>query len=137
MNQNLSMPHKKEIVVKEWMDFAKEDLDTAGLILNGDYLYNRSICYHCQQAAEKYLKAYILFSDLPIIKTHNIALLCEQIQDIDKDILQIYDTASELTQYITAARYPDDFEKLCDEDSREAYKISFKVAEFVISKIRF
>jgi HEPN domain-containing protein len=46
------LDNKKEYI-KEWLSFAKEDLDTANVLLSGEYLYNRSICYHCQQAAEK------------------------------------------------------------------------------------
>lgn len=131
------MPDRVEILISEWLDFANEDLETAAYILKGEYLYNRSICYHCQQAAEKYLKAYIIYLDLPLIKTHNIALLCEKIKEIDNNIMDIYNDATELTQYITGARYPDDFDQLTDSDSKAAYQIAFSVKEFVTGKIIF
>ena len=54
------MLNKKKVYIEEWLNFAKEDLDTAKALLNGEYLFNRSICYHCQQSAEKDLKAYII-----------------------------------------------------------------------------
>ena len=38
----------------EWFHFADADFDSA-LILNNAYRkYNAIICYHCQQAVEKY-----------------------------------------------------------------------------------
>ena len=69
------MLNKKKVYVEEWLNFAKEDLDTAKALLNSEYLFNRSICYHCQQSAEKDLKAYIIYLDLPLNKTYNLIKL--------------------------------------------------------------
>ena len=33
--------------------------------------------YHCQQAAEKALKAYLVFYDQRVAKTHDVGLLLE------------------------------------------------------------
>lgn len=44
--------------VKEWLEFAKMDLDAAKHL--NDTFYPKPlqiICYHCQQSAEKALKA--------------------------------------------------------------------------------
>ena len=46
--------------VKEWLDFAKMDLDAAKHL--NDTFYPKPlhiICYHCQQSVEKALKASI------------------------------------------------------------------------------
>lgn len=41
-------------------------------------------CFHFQQAAEKFLKAYCVFFDLEIIKTHKINYLIELLSDFDE-----------------------------------------------------
>jgi hypothetical protein len=51
---------KKEFLVKEWIRKAERDLDTAHLTLDNKPAYTDIICYHCQQAVEKYLKAYLV-----------------------------------------------------------------------------
>jgi len=65
------MLNKKKVYIEEWLNFAKEDLDTAKVLLTGNFLFNRSICYRCQRSAEKDLNAYIIYLDLPLNKTHN------------------------------------------------------------------
>jgi HEPN domain-containing protein len=65
-------------VVTEWLKFSDTDFSTA------DYLYNNMqpapleiICYHCQQSAEKALKAFLIYSNFKPEKTHNLELLID------------------------------------------------------------
>ena len=86
------------------------------------------ICFHCQQAVEKYLKALMISKgkeDIP--KTHNIDLLLNLCLEYDKDFV-IY-TGTELTTYAVNLRYPDvvyipDKDKVC-----ETIKIANEIIE--------
>ncbi len=51
------MAHK--LVVLEWLFKADQDFGFAKTILSYPREYYDQICFHFQQAAEKYLKAYI------------------------------------------------------------------------------
>ncbi len=129
------MLDKKKVYIEEWLSFAREDLDTANALLGGEYLYNRSICYHCQQAAEKDLKAYIIYLDLPLNKTHNLSKLVDQIKELDIDILKLQSDVEILTDYIVTARYPDDSEPITDAESKLAFSVSKKINSYVKNKI--
>jgi HEPN domain-containing protein len=60
----------------EWLNFADADYDSA-LILNNAYRkHNAIICYHCQQAVEKYLKAFLCFHGVIPPKIHVLEALC-------------------------------------------------------------
>ena len=131
------MLNKKKVYIEEWLNFAKEDLDTARVLLNSEYLYNRSICYHCQQSAEKDLKAYIIYLDLPLNKTHNLIKLVDQIFELDKEITQLHKAVEVLTDYVVTARYPDDSELIPDEESKLAFQESEKINNYIKSKIIF
>jgi HEPN domain-containing protein len=131
------MLNKKQVYIEDWLSFAKEDLDTDKALLSGDYLYNRSICYHCQQASEKYLKAYIIYLDLPLNKTHNLSKLIDHINEFDKDILQLENDAEVLSDYIVTARYPDDSEPIAEDESKLAFVVSEKIKNYITSKIIF
>ena len=131
------MLNKKKIYIEEWLNFAKEDLDTARVLLNSEYLYNRSICYHCQQSAEKDLKAYIIYLDLPLSKTHNLIKLVDQIFELDKEITQLQKAVEVLTDYVVTARYPDDSELIHDEESKLAFQESEKINNYIKTKIIF
>lgn len=131
------MLNKKKVYIEEWLNFAKEDLDTAKVLLNGDFLFNRSICYHCQQSAEKDLKAYIIYLDLPLNKTHNLIKLVDQISELDKEITHLQQAVEVLTDYIVTTRYPDDSDLIADEESKLPFKESEKINNYIRSKIKF
>ena len=44
----------------EWLEFAKMDLGAAEYLLTMHPLPVEIICYHCEQAAEKFLKAVLV-----------------------------------------------------------------------------
>lgn len=96
-----------EETVLEWMKFAKMDLDTAIHIeatMHPKPL--EIICYHCQQSAEKYLKAAFVYFQKPIEKTHDLTFLAEVLQDFVDISDEVYRACAALTKYGVKARYP-------------------------------
>ena len=126
----------KNLYIKEWLVFADEDYSTAEDLLKNDNIYARSICFHCQQAAEKYLKAFIIKIDLPIIKTHNLAVLVGQIKEVDKSVVEIEKLAVGLSEYAVTVRYPDDFEKIAEEEAIRAFENATEIKKFIELKLR-
>ena len=64
---------EKAIIVAEWIKFSDRDYDTAKhLYKNMHPAPLEIVCYHCQQATEKALKAFLIFSDVKPEKTHNL-----------------------------------------------------------------
>ena len=105
---------------KEWLAFAHTDYESARY-LNGAPFYPRPfnvICYHCQQAAEKAVKALIVYfgSQGGMPKVHDISFLLNQIKHIvqeKKGIEVEYSlllTADSLSKYGVAPRYPNEIE---------------------------
>jgi HEPN domain-containing protein len=48
----------------EWIQLADDDFDSAKLLNVAVRRYYEIICYLCAQAAEKYLKAYLMYGVL-------------------------------------------------------------------------
>ena len=46
---------------REWLDFAHMDLSSAEFLLGMHPVPVEIICYHCEQAAEKFLKAVLIY----------------------------------------------------------------------------
>ncbi len=63
--------------------------------------------YHCQQAAEKALKAYLAFRDQPLERTHDLERLLELTTALEPALARLENPAEVLTPYATAFRYPD------------------------------
>ena len=123
-------------IVNEWLEVAYEDYDTA------QYLYDykhpkplKIICYHCQQSAEKSLKAYICVNGIEVPKTHEVGLLCHQCSELDKSFLDFHEDCEDLELYATQTRYPRRIE-IEDNNANEALKKALKIYEFVSEKVR-
>lgn len=120
---------------KDWISFAEGDLIYAKLGLLDERTI-AGIFYHCQQCAEKVLKAYLLFKKRSIHKTHDLEFLIEQCIEIDKAFNDIVVDVLDLNPYSTATRYPDDYYMMPSLDTAEiCIKKAERILEFVKSKI--
>lgn len=63
--------------------------------------------YHCQQAAEKAVKAFLVHHGKPYEKTHDIEVLTDLAGEIDSKFRTLVDAADALTPYATRFRYPN------------------------------
>ena len=127
-------------LVKLWIIKADNDLKTAKDEINTIDPATDTVCFHSQQCVEKYLKAYLVFKGIEIIKslkTHDISELIDYCKNIDKDFEQLISNndADRLTNYSIEARYPDDFYLPSVEESNQAIHIAEYVKEFVKCKI--
>jgi HEPN domain-containing protein len=86
---------------------AEKDFKAASVILNEEYLTN-IVAFHCQQAIEKYFKAYILEHDKPLLKIHDLPKLygiIKEIKDVeDEDLLSV------INETYIEDRYPGDLD---------------------------
>lgn len=128
-----------EELVNRWIIKAEHDLKIAKDEIITNEPATDGVCFHAQQCAEKYLKAYLVYNDIEIIKTlktHNIEVLliaCKEVDDSFKYLIEI--NAHELTDYSIEARYPDDFYLPSTEESNQAIETAEKVREFILKKI--
>ncbi len=77
------------------------------------------ICFHAQQSAEKYMKAYLIFLDIEFQKTHDVEDLVAVTSKKDPSILEFKDIGAELSAFAVEARYPE-FEEPSLEDTENA-----------------
>ena len=97
--------------VLEWERFAEMDYVTANHL--DKTLYPKPmeiICYHCQQCAEKYLKALTEHLGKEIEKTHDLGSLATTISENLEVPQNVLVSCAKLTQYGVKIRYPQEFE---------------------------
>lgn len=92
-------------ITTEWLNKAVEDIKAAEILLAEDGP-TTSICFHAQQAAEKSLKAYLVFMGSDIVKIHDLVRLVNEIVDTDKSFNALVDSAAKLNPYYIESRYP-------------------------------
>jgi HEPN domain-containing protein len=89
-------------MVKAW-----RDLETARRAATGQPPFYDVAVYHCQQAAEKAVKAFLVHHGRPFQKTHDIEVLLDRAVEVDSSLSRLADAADALTPYATRFRYPN------------------------------
>src|SRR6266508_6150751 len=70
--------HFMKPITGEWVDKAEGDFATAEREFRVSVEPNHdAVCFHTQQCAEKYLKAYLQEAEIPFRKTHDLAELLD------------------------------------------------------------
>jgi HEPN domain-containing protein len=125
---------KKMLLIKAWMHKADHDMGMAALALENKPEYTDSICFHCQQAVEKYLKAYLVFLDISFEKKHSLTYLLDLISEKEPIADEIYEQIEKLEGYAVEIRYPDDWFEPSHEDAKEAFEIARNMESLVRGK---
>ena len=91
---------------REWLDRAQEDLRAAEVDLGASPPLIRDALFHCQQAAEKALKAFLAAHNVPFRKTHDLDELGDACEKIEPELKSAIAPAGELTAFAVRFRYP-------------------------------
>ena len=91
-------------LVGEWFKFADNDIDTVLVLKEMRPQHWEIICYHCEQAAEKYLKSFLVSKEQIPPKTHDLTNICNLCSEQDKDF-----TSANVEQAIKYALDVKDF----------------------------
>jgi HEPN domain-containing protein len=92
-------------VVGEWVKKAEEDYQFAASVLEDSTFYAQ-ICFHFHQAAEKYLKAFIVAWDLEFQKIHDLLVSLKICSDLEPGFGRILDDCKFLNRFYLDTRYP-------------------------------
>jgi len=122
-------------VLKKWLIKAIEDFNAAKYIvdLSDEKILTSIVCFHCQQAVEKLLKAYLVAKKIDFAKTHNLEILLKLCIDLDKEFRNI--SIGNLSDYAVEIRYPDEFYTPSIEEAKECFIIASNVKAFVFEKL--
>jgi HEPN domain-containing protein len=118
-----------------WIIKGDHDLGTAKVTYLHIPEYLDTVTFHCQQAVEKYLKAYLIFQSLEFRFSHDLVYLLDLITQKDSDFENYYNTVSELQGYAVEIRYPNETIFLSNEKVENAMMIAKDVREFVVKKM--
>ncbi|MDX8551332.1 HEPN domain-containing protein [Methanospirillum sp. J.3.6.1-F.2.7.3] len=122
--------------IRLWCLKADSDLKNASHEIEHEDPALDTICFHAQQTIEKYLKAFLVFSDTEIPKTHSLIRLIRDCILIDTSFSELIDkNIDELTDFAVEIRYADEFYFPSIEEARDAIEKAEFVRSFVLSRI--
>lgn len=130
------MDKEKLSIVKLWFKKAESDFRTMENNLKSKEPPTDAICFHSQQAIEKYIKGALIYFGKHITKTHDLVNLLTAIAKNIPELEILEDKLDEISHYGVEIRYPDSF---YDEPSlgeaKNSYKIALKVKNIILNKI--
>src|SRR3979411_2073702 len=91
---------------REWMGKAEDDYLAAVELHGSQKRLRDQVCFHCQQSAEKCLKALMEELNLPIPKTHDLDLLLNQLEPSHPALRSHRRGLLFLADFAVDARYP-------------------------------
>lgn len=114
MNEN-----ERLILMHRWLQYAREDLRAAEEILGREVFLPRHACWMAQQAAEKVLKAVLVFHQIDFPRRHDLDEQRDLIPNGWQVKIQHPDLAT-LTQWAVESRYPGDWSEATEEEAAAA-----------------
>lgn len=121
--------------VRRWLRFALEDLREAQRLADLPNVVPRHPAWLAQQAAEKALKAVLVFEQIAFPRTHNLSTLFNliparwRLKDVAADL-------ERLTEFAVESRYPADVPDITDEEARMAVGDAARLVNAANSDLR-
>jgi len=121
--------------VQSWLDKALQDLQSAEWLLESPHNLYNAIGFHCQQASEKALKAYLTWREKPFEKTYSLVALVALCLPFENHFETLRQAATTLSPYAATIRYPGDLPNITKEEATEAIRLVKQILEFVVEHL--
>jgi HEPN domain-containing protein len=119
---------------KDWMRRAQSNLLRAEQPKPEEVLWE-DLCFDAQQAAEKALRAVLLFANIKFRFVHDIGELVTLLTNNGFAVPKEVEEAVELTEYAVEARYPGPFEPVTREEHGRAVMLARAVVEWATARL--
>ena len=105
---------------EEWLEKAHHDLLSAIALADSQHhLYDTAV-YHTQQAAEKALKAFLVFNNQEVPHTHNVRVLLTRCCVFNASLNELAHQVILVAPYDTLYRYPGEILNPTEEQTANA-----------------
>jgi HEPN domain-containing protein len=119
--------------VHEWFEIAKQDLQSAKTLKKFQHPTPvESVCFHCQQSAEKYLKGYLALNGTVPPKTHDLNVLGNMCVSIDKVFANWESNLRFLKTFAVLPRYPKELD-ISDSEMNKAIVYAERIEKDVFA----
>ena len=117
-------------LAREWAKKGEDDLTNAKVLLREGGTID-AVCFHCQQAVEKYLKAFLVYHKLPARKIHSLVALAKQGAGKNRKLVEFMENYKILEAYYIESRYPPDVRVYQQAEGKEALALAEEIIKFI------
>jgi len=122
-------------LVRQWLKKADKDFSLARDLVAENKPYFEAVGFHSQQAAEKYLKAFLVHHQVDFPKTHNLGELLDRVSTADQRLAESLRETTALNPYAIQTRYPDDHLEITRDDAKAAVELADRVRQAVLDAL--
>jgi HEPN domain-containing protein len=115
----------------QWIAFAEQDLLAIRNNMSAVDVPCGVVCFLAQQAAEKYLKAFLVSKGLEPERSHDLAAVLAACVKVDANFTSLEPDCVLLAPYAVAPRYPTAAGLPTREATENAVAATNRIAEFV------
>lgn len=94
-----------------------------------------TICFHAQQAIEKYIKGALVYFEQDISKTHDLVKLSTEIAPFIPELSAMEEDLEKISEFAVEVRYQESFYDHSLEEAKGSYEIALKVKDIVLNKL--
>ncbi len=120
--------------LRRWLRKAEHDRIAAEAALGLVPPITDIAAFHCQQAIEKTLKAYLFWRGVEFERTHDLRELITYCADQDSAFGDFMSKVAPLTHYAVRYRYPGPADPTVDE-VRQALEVASEVRVFALARL--
>lgn len=121
----------------DWLYHAYQDLLSAKILIDDKRLYEQ-VVFHCQQAIEKSLKAFLLYKAHRLLDGHNLTWLCKQAAMLDSEFTAWIEKSTQLNRFYIETRYPADIPANITRDfAQTVLDDTGRLVDVVCERIKF
>jgi len=121
--------------VQCWLAKAEGDLRAAEILLAGLGGHGEVVGFHSQQAAEKFMKAYLVRHQIEFAKKHDLALLRKLISKTDEQLAAQLAFADWLTPFGVEFRYPGEIPETNQQTAKQAVEDAKRTRQFILNAL--
>jgi HEPN domain-containing protein len=120
---------------REWVKKAEEDLISLESLLKHKDGSPSTGCFLAQQAAEKLLKALLIYKEFELEKVHDLVKIINTLELRIPEVRGFENDITTITRYYIETRYPGDYPEFTWNECQKAHEIILKIKVFVLSKM--
>ena len=119
---------------KEWVEKSHSDLTAARVLKEHGAVVRGVACFHCQQAAEKVLKSFLVYKKVSFERVHNIEYLLDLCVEKDDSFERLRNAAELMAPFAVIIRYPGHME-VSEEQMENALASAERIYSFVTGQL--
>lgn len=126
-------------ITNEWLKKADSDFRYAKMSFENFDDFYAQICVLCHDAAEKYLKAYLIYHNINPERIHDLVTLhkqCVQVSENDAELVRTEEECRLLNQYYIPLKYPSHYPAVDRRKAKEAIEAVAGISKIAKNKIR-